>query len=111
MSDKTSIMDAVINIVLDCTAYQRKDGTLSVTREDVVSPNRIGDNVSMIRCILCRMLLLLGYTKESIADLLNRRVDTINDMLQRGNIYEQTSFVYRVAQRECEGKCKGLMTF
>lgn len=110
MSEKSNIMDAVIDIVLDCTAYRRKDDTLSVTRDDIVSQSRIGDNVSMIRCILCRMLLLLGYTKESIADLLNRRIETINDMLQRGNIYEQTSFVYRVAQRECEAKCKALMT-
>lgn len=110
MSEKSNIMDNVIDIVLECTAYERNDGTLSVTRKDIVSIERKGDNVSMIRCILCRMLLMLGFTKESIADLLNRKIDTINDMLQRSYVYEQISYVYRVAQKECEDKCKALMT-
>lgn len=98
-----------IGLVLECTAYQRPDGTMSVTKEDVVSPERKGDNVGMIRCILCRVLLMLGFTKESIADLMRRKVDTINDMLLRGNVYEQTSYVYRVAQRQAEAKCRAIM--
>ena len=109
MNDKESIMSQAINLVLECTAYERHDGTLSVTKSDVLSPERKGDNVGMIRCILCRVLLMLGFTKESIADLLNRRIDTVNDMLMRGNIYEQTSYVYRVAQRQAEAKCRAIM--
>lgn len=102
-------MNRAIALVLECTAYERADGTLSVTREDVLAPERKGDNVGMIRCILCRILLMLGFTKESIADLLNRKVDTVNDMLMRGNVYEQTSYVYRVAQRQAEQRCREIM--
>lgn len=102
-------MNRAIALVLECTAYQRQDGTLSVTREDVLSQERKGDNVGMIRCILCRVLLMLGFTKESIADLLNRKIDTVNDMLLRGNVYEHTSYVYRVAQRQAEEKCRAIM--
>lgn len=109
MNDKEIIMNRAVEIVLECTAYERHDGTLSVTRDDVLSSERKGDNVGMIRCILCRVLLMLGFTKESIADMLNRKIDTINDMLLRGNVYEQTSYVYRVAQRQAGMKCKELM--
>lgn len=109
MNRKESIMNMAIDVVLECTAYERKDGTLSVTKTDVLSPERKGDNVGMIRCILCRVLLMLGFTKESIADLLSRKVDTVNDMLLRGNVYEQTSYVYRVAQRQAEAKCRAIM--
>lgn len=109
MNDKQNIVNAVINIVISCTAYEKPNGQISISREDILSTKRNGDNVGMVRCILCRMMLLLGFTKESIADTLNRTVETINDMLQRGYIYEETSYVYRVAQKECEGKIKELM--
>lgn len=110
MNDKQSIVNSVLGIVLSCTAYERHDGSLSISAEDVLSTKRNSDNVGMVRCILCRMMLLLGFTKESIADTLNRKVETINDMLQRGNIYEETSYVYRVAYREAERKCRALMS-
>lgn len=109
MNNKEQIMNMVISIVLECTAYERPDGTKSVTRADVLSQERKGENVGMIRCILCRMLILLGFTKESIADLLNRKIETVNDMLMRGNIYEQTNYIYRVAYRQTEEKCRALM--
>ena len=109
MNEKETIMNRAIALVLECCAYERADGTLSVTKIDVLSQERKGDNVGMIRCILCRILLMLGFTKESIADLMNRKVETINDMLLRGNVYEQTSYVYRVAQRQAEAKCRAIM--
>lgn len=109
MNDKQNIVNAVIGIVIGATAYEKQNGELSITREDILSTKRNGDNVGMVRCILCRMMLLLGFTKESIADILNRKIETINDMLQRGNIYEETSFVYRVAYNEAERKCRALM--
>lgn len=109
MNNKQGIVNAAIEIVISCTAYEKPNGELSICREDILSTKRNGDNVGMVRCILCRVMLLLGFTKESIADLLNRTVETINDMLQRGNIYEETSYVYRVAQEEAEGKIKEFM--
>lgn len=109
MNDKAALLNRIIELVLDSTAYERPNGTMSVTREDVLSSERKGDNVGMIRCILCYCLLLVGFTKETMADLLGRKVDTINDMLMRDNVYKDTNFVYRVARKEAEGKCKSLM--
>lgn len=109
MNDKQNIVNAVINIVISATAYEDENGKVNITREDVISTKRNGDNVGMVRCILCRMMLLLGFTKETIAHLLTRKIETINDMLQRGNIYEETSYVYRVAYKEAERKCRALM--
>lgn len=61
MNHKEDIMCQVLDLVLQCTAYTRHDGTISVTREDVVGPERKSENIGMIRCILCRVLShLLG---------------------------------------------------
>ena len=109
MNDKETLLNLIIAIVLESTAYERADGTMSVTKKDLLSLERKGDNVGMIRCILCYCLLLVGFTKETMADLLGRKVDTINDMLMRDNVYKDTNFVYRVARKEAEGKCKALM--
>lgn len=109
MNDKAALLDKIVTLVLESTAYKRPDGTMSVTRSDVLANERKGDNVGMIRCILCFCLLLVGFTKETMADLLGRKIDTINDMLMRDNVYKDTNYVYRVARREAEGKCKALM--
>lgn len=109
MNDKAALLNRIIMLVLESTAYKRKDGSMSVTQADVLASERKGDNVGMIRCILCYCLLLVGFTKETMADLLGRKVDTINDMLMRDNVYKDTNFVYRVARKEAEGKCKALM--
>lgn len=109
MNNKETFLYKIVEAVVSCCATRLADGSMSVTVEDVLSQERIGEVAHMTRCILVRQISVMGYSVETIAGLLGRREATIRDMLIRGNDLELTSYAYHIAAAEATLKCKQLM--
>lgn len=108
MNRKEEVLQSVMRIVIDCCSYENDDGTQSITIDMLMSPERIGDNVNMTRCMLARQLNNMGYNNESIARILGRSESTIRDMLKRGDDFRDTRYAYRLAEGEVEVRIKAL---
>lgn len=109
MNNKESFLYKVVEAVVSCCATRLADGSMSVTTEDVLSKDRIGECANMTRCILVRQLGVMGYSIETIAGILQRTESTVRDMMNRGNDFELTSYAYHIASAESALKCKKLM--
>lgn len=109
MNDKETFLYKIVEAVVSCCATRLADGTMTVTAEDVLSKERIGEVAHMTRCILVRQINVMGYSVETIAGILQRSESTVRDMLIRGNELELTSYAYHIAAAEATLKCKKLM--
>ena len=109
MNKKQNAIYEVVDAVVECCSYERPDGSRNITRQMVLSPERISENCDMTRCILVRQLKVMGYTNESIADILGRSETTIRDMFQRGDNYDLSSYAYHIAAAEAAIKLRILM--
>lgn len=110
MNVKEDVVRQLLEIVASCCSYTRKDGSQSITPDDIVSKERIGDNVNLTRCIFARQMKVMGFTTETIADILQRNESTIRDMIIRGGDMEVTNYAYRVASSDVTQHCKSLMS-
>lgn len=110
MSDKEDFVYRILEIVAECCSYTRRDGTRSISVDDIVSKERIGDNVNLTRCIFARQMKAFGFTTETIADILQRQETTIRDMIVKGGDMEVTNYAYRVASADVTNKCKSLLS-
>lgn len=110
MNIKEDVVSKILVIVAACCSYTRKDGSQSITPEDIVSAERIGDNVNLTRCIFARQMKVMGFTTETIADILQRKESTVRDMIIRGGDMEITNYAYRVASSDVTQRCKALMS-
>lgn len=109
MNKKQEILDKVIDIcVQSCNTRLQNGGTI-ITREQVLSHERVGEVACWTRCILVMQLLIMGYTVELIAKILNRTPQSISDMRNKHNDLEVMSFVYHIAYGEATNRCKDLM--
>lgn len=108
MSTKEEIVEKILEIAAQCCSYTNKDGSRSFTASDIVSKERIGDNVNLTRCIVVRQMKHMGFTTETIAHILNRTESTIRDMVTKGMEAEDTSCAYRIAADEVKEKCASL---
>lgn len=109
MNKKQEILDKVIDIVISCCNTQLQNGGTIITKEQVLSKDRIGEVADWTRCILVMQLLVMGYTTELIAKILNRTPQSIADKRKKHNDLDVMSFVYHVAYSEATSKCRELM--
>lgn len=109
MNRKQNTIYEVVDAVVECCSYERPDGSRNITRQQILSPERISENCDMTRCILVRQLKVMGYTNESIADILNRSEATVRDMFTRGDNYDLTSYAYHIAAAEAAIKVRSIM--
>lgn len=109
MNTKQQLVDTIIDLVIRCTAYRDKSGNVSITKADLLSTERKGENICKVRCILCRALEVFGYDTESIARILGRKIDTIQSMMLKGITYERNNFIYSLAVDEVLRECHKVM--
>lgn len=109
MNRKQEILERVIDIVVHCCNTELSNGETIITKEMVLSRERIGEVADWTRCILVTQLLVMGYTTELIATILNREPQSITDKRKKHNNLDDTSFVYHVAYAEASAKCQALM--
>lgn len=109
MNKKQEILERVIDIVVGCCNTEMQNGGTIITKEMVLSKERIGEVADWTRCILVMQLLVMGYTTELIATTLNRKPQSIIEKRNKHNDLDVVSFVYHIAYAEASLKCKALM--
>ena len=70
MNDKEKELWRVIDNVIKCCAITNLDGTLSITREDVLGKSR-AENLVMTRCMVVEQMIHAGFTITSISYILD----------------------------------------
>lgn len=109
MNKKQEILERVIDICIECCNTQLQNGGTILTRDMVLSPKRIGEVADWTRCVIVMQLLVMGYTTELIAKVLNRTPQSIADKRKKHNDLDVMSFVYHVAYAEASNKCREVM--
>jgi len=100
MNDKEKEMWRILDNTIKCCALE-VDGTetLSMTRDDVLGKSK-AENLVMTRCILAVQLYRAGYSKTTIAGLLNRTTRAVAHLIKLDRDYTDTSRAYRIASAQ-----------
>lgn len=96
MNDKEKELWRVIDNVIKCCAITTLDGTLSITREEVLGKSR-AENLVMTRCMVVEQMLHAGFSITTTAQVLNRTVQAVRHLQKLAFDYLKTSRVYRLA--------------
>jgi len=104
MNDKEKRIYEVLDVVVDCCSMEI-DGQITLTSSDVLSKSRKA-NVVMTRAIFVTELLFLGFSRDTIAQVLHRTVPAIGHLLDSAHSFRITSHAYRLAEAEATIKCK-----
>ena len=66
MNDKEKELWRVIDNVIKCCAITNPDGTLNITREEVLGKSR-AENLVMTRCMVVEQMIHAGFSVTTIA--------------------------------------------
>lgn len=108
MNNKETELHKIVDIVVSCCATQiDDDGTMSLTRDDVLGKSR-EENVVMTRAILSMCIISAGYSVTTVAQLLHRTPQAIRHLINLGHQYYKTSRAFRIANAEATIKLKDI---
>ena len=79
MNDKEKELWRIIDNVIKCCAITTLDGTLSITREEVLGKSR-SENLVMTRCMVVEQMLHAGFSITTTAKVLNRTVQAVRHL-------------------------------
>lgn len=96
MNDKEKELWRVIDNVIKCCAITNPDGTLNITREEVLSKS-CAENLVMARCMVVEQMIHAGFSVTTTAQVLNRTVQAVRHLEKLAFNYLKTSRVYRLA--------------
>jgi len=96
MNDKEKELWRVIDNVVKCCAMEMPDGSLSITREDVLGKSR-AENLVMTRCMVVEQMTHAGFSITTVATVLNRSVPAVRHLRKMAYDYISTSRAYRLA--------------
>ena len=96
MNDKEKELWRIIDNVIKCCAITTLDGTLSITREEVLGKSR-SENLVMTRCMVVEQMIHAGFSITTTAQVLNRTVQAVRHLEKLAFHYLKTSRVYRLA--------------
>lgn len=99
MNKKEQEIWRIIDNVIKCCAMKMPDGSLSITKEDVLGKSR-AENVVMARCMVVEQMLHAGFSVTTIAIILNRSPQDVRHLRRLAYHYIETSRVYRLATAE-----------
>lgn len=106
MNNKEAELYRLLDVAVECCATKVDDnGTMSVTKEDVVGISR-KENVVMTRTILVCLILHAGYSSDTCAMFLKRTKPAIRHLERLSDAYLKTSKAYRIALAEATLKAK-----
>lgn len=105
MNNKERYIQKIIDIVVSCCATEiDEEGTMSITKEDVLGKSR-AENIVMTRCIIAMMLFGAGYSVTTIALILKRTPHAVRHLLVSGQNYQLCSRAFRIACAEATLMC------
>jgi hypothetical protein len=99
MNNKERELWRIIDNVINCCAMTNDDGTLTITREDVLGKSR-AENIVMARCMVVEQMLHAGFSVTTVSIILNRSVQAIRHLQKLAYTYISASRVYRLATAE-----------
>lgn len=99
MNDKERELWRVIDNVIKCCAMTNDDGSLSITRKDVLGKSK-AENLVMCRCMVVEQMLHAGFSVTTISKILNKSVQAVRHLRKLAYHYLSTSRVYRLATAE-----------
>jgi len=99
MNNKESELYRLLDIAIQCCATTNKDGSYSITKEDILGKTRV-ENVVMTRCVLICLILHSGYSITTAAKFLNRTIPAIRYLEKLSDNLFKTSRAYRIAMAE-----------
>ena len=79
MNDKEKELWRVIDNVIKCCAITNPDGTLNITREEVLGKSR-AENLVMARCMVVEQMIHAGFSVTTTAQVLNRTVQAVRHL-------------------------------
>lgn len=103
-NDKERELYRIVDCVAQCCAIRLPDGSMSITRTDILGKSRT-ENLVMSRCILIMQLLRAGYSAATAAQLLGRTVAAIRHLNSVARNYHASSRAFRIAYREASLLC------
>ena len=104
MNNKEKYLHKILDAVVESCSYIC-GCNLSITKEDVLGKSR-NENIVMTRCIAVAMMIQVGFSITTCAGLFGRTTPSIRHMIQLDRQFEQTSMVYRIANRQADKRCK-----
>lgn len=96
MNDKEKEIYRVIDNVVKCCAIELPNGTLSISKEDILGKSR-EENIVMARAMVVEQMLHAGFSITTIAQILSRNVASIRHLRKLAYNYLSISRVYRLA--------------
>lgn len=105
MNDKEKLFHQIVETVARCTSYTLRDGSQSITAADILGKCR-RENVAMARKIAVGMLVAVGFSVSTCATMMQRSPPAIRNMMRVDKQMQETSHVYRLAQRQARGECR-----
>lgn len=105
MNDKEKLFHQIVETVARCTSYTLRDGRQSITAADILGKCR-RENVAMARNIAVGLLVAVGFSVSTCAVMMHRSPPAIRCMMRADRQMQETSHVYRLAQRQARGECR-----
>lgn len=106
---KQNLLDKLLEAVVDsCSTPIDNQGTMSITKEDVLGKCR-RDSVVMTRTMLANQLRRAGFTADTIGMFLHRSPQEVRKLCQKESDFIQTSCAYCVAFSQATIKCNEVM--
>lgn len=105
MNIKQKIINDIIQIVYDNTVLDLDDGSKSYDIKDLTRHNR-SEVVVFARCLLVQELLLIGFSIDTIAKVLNKTKPSIRHLMKLSIDYERNNKIYNDSKKEIIKKCK-----
>lgn len=96
MNDKEKEIYRVIDNVVKYCAIELPNGTLSISRDDILGKSR-EENIVMARAMVVEQMLHAGFSITTISQILNRNVGSIRHLRKLAYNYLSISRVYRLA--------------
>lgn len=104
MNHKETCLRKMMTIIVECCATEI-EGDTNLKIEDLVGPSR-RENIVLTRSIAAIVLSSMGYSKTTVAQVLNRTVPSVRHMIAHGYELERTNKAFKVAIDEAVERCK-----
>lgn len=108
MNDKESFSYKIVDAVVSCCATDIGNGISSVTTEEVLSKSR-SENVVLTRQIVAMQLSYVGYTKTTIAQILQCSPVNVRKLIRDGFSNLAINRAFQLAHAEATIRCRDIL--